>query len=418
MNRRRINPFIAILIALACIIVTMTAVHAVAVRREKKIEAARIEQEKKEAAKEKKKKAKEKKKAEEAKAEADSVDEQARAILADMTLRDKIDQMMIVSPENLTGATTVYRAGPTTEKAIEEHPVGGLIYHAQNMNTQDQTIEMIQGVQEFSKIGLLIAVDEEGGEVARVAETLGTTEFDSMYEYRDKGKETAFQNANKIGSEIKQFGFNTDFAPVADVWSNKANTVIGERAYSSDFKQAAELVPEAVKGLQKAGVISCLKHFPGHGDTLEDSHAELAYTDKSRDDLAAQEWTVFKAGIDAGAEMVMTGHICVKQIDQLPATFSYKLITDELRGTLGFKGVIITDSLQMGAVTNQFEDGDAVVKAVQAGADMLLEPEDLEEAEEALEKAVRNEQIAEERLDESVMRILKMKIRYKIIGKE
>lgn len=341
--------------------------------------------------------------------------DRADEILAQMSLQEKIDQMFLITPETLTGIGEVIQAGETTRKAIEEHPVGGIIYFSHNLQNREQTQQMIETTQSFSRYGLLIAVDEEGGQVARVADHLGTTQFSPMFSYRSQGAETARANAAVIAEDIKQFGFNTDFAPVADVWSNPANTVIGNRAYSDDFAQAAQLVPAAVEGFHQEDVICCLKHFPGHGDTNEDSHTSSAYSDKTYEEMAAQEWTVFRAGIDAGADMVMMGHVTATQLDDVPATVSQKLITQILRGDLGFKGVVITDSLQMGAVSQQYDAGTLAVRAVQAGVDMLLEPADFEMAESALLEAVQNGTVPESRIDESVQRILEMKIQHSII---
>ncbi|MBQ6353604.1 MAG: glycoside hydrolase family 3 [Lachnospiraceae bacterium] len=346
---------------------------------------------------------------------ADPVRDRAEEILKGMSLQEKVDQMFLITPEKLTGVSVVVQAGESTKAALQEYPVGGLVYFSQNLESAEQTASMIQSVQEYSRIPLLIAVDEEGGDVARVAGSLGTTRFEPMYRYRAQGGETARQNARTIGQDISRFGFNTDFAPVADVWSNHNNTVIGERAYSDDFTEAAMLVPEAVRGFHDAGIICCLKHFPGHGETNEDSHSQAAFTDKSPDEMAAQEWTVFKAGIDAEADMVMIGHVTATQIDDVPATVSSKLVNDILRRQLGFAGVVITDSLQMGAVTQKYKSGDLAVKAVQAGVDMLLEPADFAQAEQSLTEAVQNGTVSEERIDESVQRILEMKIRRGIV---
>ena len=345
----------------------------------------------------------------------DPVRIRAEEILSGMSLHEKVDQLFLITPEKLTGVSVVVQAGESTKAALKEHPVGGLVYFSQNLESAEQTASMIQSVQEYSRIPLLIAVDEEGGDVARVAGSLGTTRFEPMYRYRAQGKETARQNARTIGQDISRFGFNTDFAPVADVWSNHNNTVIGERAYSDDFAEAASLVPEAVRGFHDAGVICCLKHFPGHGETNEDSHSQAAFTDKSPDEMTAQEWTVFKAGIDAEADMVMIGHVTATQIDDVPATVSAKMVNNILREQLGFAGVVITDSLQMGAVTQQYDSGELALKAVQAGVDMLLEPADFAQAEQSLTEAVQNGTVSEERINASVQRILEMKIRRGVI---
>lgn len=184
-------------------------------------------------------------------------------ILAEMTLEEKIYQMFIVSPEQITGVNTVTAAGETTKLALQTYPVGGIMYSKPNMISQEQIKEVIDNSQSYSDINLFIAVDEEGGTVNRLMDTLGTTRIDSMYTYKNKGTKTARENARTIAKDMKSLGFNLDFAPVADVWTNPQNTVIGERAYSDDFKEAAELVNAAVEGFHEGGVLCTLKHFPG-----------------------------------------------------------------------------------------------------------------------------------------------------------
>ena len=204
------------------------------------------------------------------------------------------------------------------------------------------------------------------------------------------------------------FGFNADFAPVADVWSNPENTVIGDRAYSTDFAQAAELVAAAVEGFHAGGVACTLKHFPGHGDTEADSHFSAVYVSRTLEELRERELLPFKAGIDAGADMVMIGHLICTELDDVPAPFSFRIVTELLRGELGFEGVVVTDALEMQALRD-YDCGEQCVRAVLAGVDLLLCPGDLDAALEALQTAVRDGVLSEERVDESVLRILTMK---------
>jgi beta-N-acetylhexosaminidase len=275
---------------------------------------------------------------------------------------------------------------------------------------------MITNTQSYSKLGLLIAVDEEGGVVNRLMSTLGTTHFDSMYNYRNDGTETAHDNAQTIGSDIAAYGFNTDFAPVADVWSNPSNTVIGYRAYSDDYEQAAELVAAAVSGFHDAGVACTLKHFPGHGDTAEDSHYSSAYVSKTKEELEAEEWLPFQTGIDAGADLVMIGHLSVPSLDSVPATISHTIVTDILRGELGFDGVVITDSLEMSSVSNLYSSDELAVLAIEAGVDLLLEPSSFRTAVNGVIAALDSGRLTEERINESVLRILTLKLKYGIIS--
>lgn len=344
----------------------------------------------------------------------DPVQVKAEELLSGMTLREKLCQLMIVRPETLTGESPVTAAGETTRLALESYPVGGLIYSVDNLVTQEQTREMITNTQSYSEIPLFISADEEGGNVGRLMYKLGTTWVNDMYSYKDMGEDTAYANAYTIGSDMVSCLFNTDFAPVADVWTNPENTVIGDRAYSDDFAQASELVAAAVRGFTDAGVVCCVKHFPGHGDTSTDTHEGAAVVDKSLDELRAGELLPFESGIEAGVDMVMVGHITVTAVDDEPATISKAVITDLLREELGWDGIVITDSLDMGALAG-YDNGEVCVKFLEAGGDILLGVPDIEAALTALETAVTDGRLTESRIDESVMRILTLKIEHGII---
>lgn len=335
--------------------------------------------------------------------------------LADMSLRDKVCQMMFVRPESITGIDVVTAAGDTTKSALEQYPVGGIVYFAQNMESKDQVKEMIDNSQSYSKVGLFISTDEEGGMVNRLMNTVGTTYIDSMYNYKDEGTQKAHDNAYTIASDMAALGFNMDFAPVADVWSNPDNTVIGERAYSDDYSQAAELVGSAVKGFEDGGVMCTLKHFPGHGDTAEDSHYSSAYVRRTKDEIMADEMQPFTAGIDAGAEFVMVGHLIVPDIDELPATLSYKITTEMLRNEMHFEGIAITDSLAMSSIADNYGVGESAVMSIKAGIDMLLDPTDIDTAIDAVVQAVESGDITEDRIDDSVRKILALKEKHGLL---
>ncbi|MBQ8299048.1 MAG: glycoside hydrolase family 3 protein [Clostridia bacterium] len=334
-------------------------------------------------------------------------------IIENMTLHEKICQMIIVAPEILTNTQDSSTSGDSIKNALNEYPVSGLIYFANNLESQDQTKQMINATKQYAKdlsiLPLFYSVDEEGGIVARCASKLGTTKFAPMYNYRNEGIETAYNNAKTIAEDISKLGFNLDFAPVADTWSNKENTVIGARAYSDEFSQTAELVASAVKGFNDGGVYCTLKHFPGHGETSGDSHHENVYIDKTVDELSANEYLAFQSGITAGADFIMMGHIIVKELDSLPASLSYKVINDELKEKLGYEGIVITDSLAMGAVSKSYDVDELAVMAVKAGNDILLMPSDLELAVNGIKKAIEEGEITEERINESVRKILEVK---------
>ena len=199
------------------------------------------------------------------------------------------------------------------------------------------------------------------------------------------------------------------------MWSNPDNTVIGDRAYSDDFAQAAELVAAAVEGFHTGGAACTLKHFPGHGNTSADSHYGAVYVERTLEELRENELLPFQSGIDAGADVVMIGHLIVSDIDSEPAPFSYRIVTGLLREEMGFTGVVMTDGLQMQAMTDHYSSAEIARKAVKAGVDLLLCPLDLEEAVTALEDAVETGEITQARIDESVLRILELKLRQGIL---
>ena len=326
-----------------------------------------------------------------------------------MSDRDKLCQLFIVSPESITGVSEVTEAGEMTKEALEKFPAGGIVYFSQNLVDKDQTAAMISNTQSYSKTPLFIAVDEEGGSVARCSEKLGTTKFDPMYNYKEQGAQTAHDNAKTIGSDIAELGFNLDFAPVTDVWTNPENTVIGERAYSDNFDEVSALIPNAVSGFHDGGVLCSLKHFPGHGDTVEDSHSGLAHVNKTAEELENGELLPFKAGIEAGADMVMVGHLVVESIDDKPATLSSKIVPELLRQKLGYDGVVITDAMNMGAITQNYGYDEIIKGIFAADIDMILYPDDPNAYMDALEKALADGSITMEQVNAKVARILKLK---------
>ncbi len=341
----------------------------------------------------------------------------AQGILDSMTLEEKVCQMFIIEHEQLLGrSSAVTSSGEKTKAAIEKYPVGGIVYFAQNIKTPSQCTDMIKNIQSYSEVPLFIAVDEEGGKVARIANNkkMGTTKFPNMASITDDNE--AYNVGYTIGSEIKRFGFNLDFAPVADVNSNPDNPVIGVRSFDADPTTVAGRVKSIVKGFNSSGMLCTLKHFPGHGDTKTDSHTGYTEITKTLDELKACEFIPFKSGADAGADFVMVGHLSAPQItgNKLPATLSKKMI-DLLKNEVGFNGLIITDSMQMNAITDNYTSSEAAVLAVKAGVDIILMPDNFKNAVNGIVKAVENGEISEARINRSVLKILQTKIDHGII---
>ena len=351
----------------------------------------------------------------------EEIDRAARKLLQGMTLEEKIYQLFIVTPEQLCDRkATVTEAGAITEAALKRRPVGGIVYFAGNIVTPEQVSRMIAGQQAFSRLGLFIAVDEEGGRVARLGRNpaMGTATFPPMGEIGAGGDLAAARNVGlTLGRDLLRFGFNLNFAPVADVNSNPDNPVIGDRSFSRDPAMAAKMVAACVSGFRESGVLCTLKHFPGHGDTATDSHYGAAISEKTLSDLQKCEFLPFLSGIDAGADLIMVGHISLPAVtgDDTPATLSYEIVTGILREQLGFSGLIVTDSMSMKAISGRYPAGEAAVKALLAGVDILLMPENLADAAGGILTAVQKGKISEERLEESVYRILSLKLSAGII---
>ncbi|MBP5472306.1 MAG: glycoside hydrolase family 3 protein [Lachnospiraceae bacterium] len=323
--------------------------------------------------------------------------------------------MIIATPASLTGERKPKSAGILLQSALTVYPVGGLIFDGGNISSGDQLKKFLTDAQGYSQIPLFLTLDEEGGRVTRLQNTVGTTQIGPMYDYHELGTGVAYTNAMVIAADIKSYGFNMDLAPVADVWSNPENTVIGDRAYSTDYIEASELVSAAVQGFHSQGIPCCLKHFPGHGDSSEDSHYGAVYIYKSLADIKAEECLPFASGINAGADCVMMGHLIISELGDDPALFSKTLIRDILRGELGFKGIVMTDSLQMKAMTDYYGVSDIAVRSVDAGCDILLMPSDVPFTVKAIEDAVSAGVITESRIDESVRRIISLKVKYGIM---
>lgn len=346
-------------------------------------------------------------------------------LLAGMSLREKVGQLFFVRPDALDPAQDQSRIddadarGVTAltdgmEETLLQYPVGGVVLFGKNLTDPGQLAAFTADLHRAGEIPLLVAVDEEGGPVARLANHPGFDELpdspDAAEVAASGGAQAVREMSAAIGSYLTQYGIDLDFAPVADVSTNPDNPIIGKRAFSDDPQQAAEMVTAAVEGFQDAGILCCLKHYPGHGDTAEDSHKALAVTQKSWQELLSCELVPFRAGIEAGADLVMAGHIAAPQVtgEDTPASLSQPLL-QSLRQELGFDGVIVTDSLAMEGITGLYTPGQAAVQAVQAGADILLMPDGLAEAFDAVTAAVEEGTIPPSRIDESAARVLALK---------
>lgn len=348
----------------------------------------------------------------------DPLVEQAAQIVSGMTLEEKVAQMFFITPEALTGYGQVTVAGDATNEAYQKYPVGGLIYNSQNLVDIDQTKTMMAKMQQYadSRISLpvFLGVDEEGGSVTRIAsnEAYGLTNVDNMSDIGATGDtQNAYQAGVTIGTYLSDLGFNLDFAPVADVLT-VSDSVIGNRSFGTDSELVASMALSELQGLESMGIQGVVKHFPGHGGVSGDSHSGAVSTDKSLEELFASELVPFQRAIDGGAEFLMVGHIAAPNVtgDDTPASLSKVMITDVLRTQMGYQGVVITDAMNMTAITANHAADEAAVLAVNAGADMILMPEDFGKAYNGVIDAVNNGTIEEYRINEAVVRIVKAKL--------
>ncbi len=341
----------------------------------------------------------------------EALEQKINETIEGMSLTEKVAGLFIVTPEAITGVDTAVQAGEGTKDALEDYAVGGLIYFAKNIQSEEQITDMIANSKTYSKYPLFIAVDEEGGSVSRVADAGLAEKQPSASEIGATGDaNNAYVAGSNIGTYLSEVGFNLNFAPVADL-NNVSGSVMKDRAYGADAATVAPYVVSMVNGLQEQGVTACLKHFPGIGSTTSDTHNGLAYTERTAEEFKAEEFAVFKAGIDAGAGMIMVGHVSAEGLagDNTPASMSETIITGYLRNELGYQGVIITDAMNMSAISTYYSSEQAAVMALKAGCDMVLMPENFLQAYAGVLNAVAEGTISEERINDSLRRIYRIK---------
>lgn len=380
-------------------------------------------------------------------------------ILSGMTLEDKIGQMMIASyrvwkevPEkdaaDINGtvenaeeeaeAVNVTELNDEIRSALKEYHFGGTVLYAENYKNAEQTLRLVSDIQQTNIDGggipMLVATDQEGGNVARIG--FGTTGVGNMALTATGDADNARIMASIYGEELSLLGINTDFAPVMDINNNPNNPVIGVRSFSDSPEVVSEYGLSYMKGLHEKGTISTLKHFPGHGNTDTDSHTGFPCIQSSYEELKKSELIPFKQAIDAGADMIMTAHIQYPQIETetytsissgeqiyLPATMSHTILTDILRKDMGFEGVIVTDALDMAAISENFETEDILRLSINAGANMLILPiitdkelfQKTKDMTELAVKLAKEGKIDSERIDDSVRRILTLKKKYGLL---
>ena len=341
-----------------------------------------------------------------------------------MSLREKVGQLFVIRPDQLDTtlsledindpkAAGVKNFSNVMRETLRQYPAGGFAIFGKNITNPNQLKKFTSDLYNACEVVPIMAIDEEGGRVARIAnhKAFNVPKYESMEAIgKTKDSRNAYNAASTIGQYISEYGFNMDFAPVADVNTNPENIIIGNRAFGSEPELVSKMVSAYLDGLHSQGIIGSIKHFPGHGDTRDDTHDSYVAVYKTWNELLQAELIPFIENFDK-ADTVMIAHITMKNVtsDDLPATLSKTIVTEKLRGELGYNGVIITDALGMGAIHDHYSSGESAVLAFEAGCDILLRPYDYREAFEAVLEAVESGRISQERLDYSVQKILNLK---------
>ena len=332
--------------------------------------------------------------------------------LENMSLAEKAGQVVICG---LKG----YEIDSDVTTLIQDSKVGGVILFAKNIKDSTQLATITNSIKNLSnpEIPPIIAIDEEGGMVSRMPSDIKS--MPSAYSIAQTGStDLCYQSGEIIGKQLNALGLSTGFSPVLDIWSNPDNMIISSRAYGTTPEDVSTYATQAMLGLKSQEVIPVGKHFPGHGDTLDDSHYSLPVITKTKSELESYEFIPFKTAIDNGIPAIMVGHLLCTDIDSTyPASLSKTMVTGILKTELGFNGVVFTDDLTMDAIDNQYSVEDAGVMALNAGCDMLLVCHGYDNATNTINNiisAVENGTLSESRLNDAVYRILKLKSEYGI----
>lgn len=341
------------------------------------------------------------------------LEEYIDTVLAGMTLEEKVAGLIITSPEGLTGVARATRAGDGTKTAIEAMPVGGLVYYRQNMESEAQFKEMLTNTMNYSKYPLFLAVNE-GGDSYSSVQNSPISVPDVTKPGNIHSAEEAYTLGSTIGSYLLEFNFNVNFAPTADILYVEG-AAVSDYCFGGDAAMNAEFVAEYVRGLKEQGISATLKTFPGTGHLKSSTTKSTVSTDKTRADYEA-DFTVFKAGIDAGADFVMVSNIVASELSggMDPCSMSSSVVTDILRKELGFTGVVITEPMNGKAITDYYSASEAAVAALKAGCDMVLLPESVEDAYEGILEGIANGSVAEARINDSLKRVMRVKYAYKL----
>lgn len=339
------------------------------------------------------------------------LDEIVTARIAEMPIEDKVAALFMVTPEQLTGVSGVTKAGDKTKEALMNYKVGGLVYTDSNIANSGQLKELLKNTLLLDQT-LFLAVNEEGGKASVIASELSMKKTSDMAAI--ESADGAYQAGSDIGTYLAEYGFNLDLAPVADV-KVLDNSILGNRSFGTDPGAVGEKAASYIRGLTEKGVSACVKMFPGLGGVTESTAAGMADTQRSQSDMEAAEFPAYQTAIAAGSEFVMVGTMSAPNLvgDNTPCCLTPSVI-ELLRSNLGFNGVIVTGALNETAITDYYTSAEAAEKALRAGADMLYMPQNFKDAYNGLLQAVESGSLEESRIDESLLRIYRVKYKDKV----
>ena len=346
--------------------------------------------------------------------------------ISQMTLREKVGQLFIIRPEALekhfevtkledNGEMGATQVTDQMRECYREYTCGGFALFQKNITGPSQLRQFTEELHALGEPVPLLAIDEEGGRIARIANhpaCFGVRKFPPMGEIAAAGDERlAYEAGREIGAYLMDYGLDIDFAPVADVNTKSLKSVIDDRAFGDQPEIAAAMVAQVIRGLHESGVASCIKHFPGHGNTAADTHKGYAETGKTWEEMLNCEMIPFRAGIGAGTDLLMTAHISAPKVtgSDVPSTMSATILTEKLRGELGYDGLIITDALGMGAIREKYTSAEACIACLEAGVDILLMPYHYFEAFDGILRALEDGRLSRERIERSLYRILRFR---------
>lgn len=337
-------------------------------------------------------------------------------LLEEMTLEEKVGQMMIIHYREP-------KLDETLNNMLDTIKPGGFIFFKENLVTYEDSLELIKNIKDSAKIPMFLSIDQEGGKVDRL-KTIKGISFSNMPAMSEIGKtnneDIAYGTGAQIAHNLKMLDLNMNFAPVLDIYSNPKNTVIGTRSFGDNAEIVSKMGLALSKGLKDNDIIPVYKHFPGHGNTETDSHVALPIVTKSKEELLKEELIPFKNAIVNDADVIMIGHLAVPSITNsyIPASLSKKIITNLLKEELNYQNIVITDALNMKALTDNYSEKEIIEKTINAGVNILLMPENPINAVNVIKEGIASGSIKEEQINNSVKKILNLKYKYNIINEK